>query len=75
MDVFVVLMKGQFKDEFVTAGGVPLSEVHSFFLFYSMSLSRISRKYDFIFSCLFKDPSEYNGKQNSTESILCRRGS
>ncbi|KAG8471557.1 hypothetical protein CXB51_036946 [Gossypium anomalum] len=71
---FEVKGKGQFKDEFVTAGGVPLSEVHSFCLSLFSVPSRISQKYDFIFSCLFKDPSEYNGKQNSTESILCRRG-
>jgi hypothetical protein len=31
------LVKGQFKDEFVTAGGVPLSEVRSLSL--SLSLS------------------------------------
>lgn len=29
-------MKGQFKDEFVTAGGVPLSEVLRFLLFQSI---------------------------------------
>lgn len=29
--MYLLLMKGQFREEFVTAGGVPLSEVLSFF--------------------------------------------
>ncbi|KAJ0100556.1 hypothetical protein Patl1_22096 [Pistacia atlantica] len=36
---FEVTGKGQFKDEFVTAGSVPLSEVLSFILLFSVSLS------------------------------------
>ncbi|KAE8021629.1 hypothetical protein FH972_007503 [Carpinus fangiana] len=36
---FTVTGKGQFKDEFVTAGGVPLSEVRSLSLLLSLSLS------------------------------------
>jgi hypothetical protein len=71
------LVKGQFKDEFVTAGGVPLSEVRSLSLSLSLSLTHTHThthcKYN-CFSCLSEDLAEYNGKQNTFASILCRGG-
>lgn len=66
-------MKGQFKDEFVTAGGVPLSEV----LFLSPPFPSPLFVRNTIFLIFFSygaDFIEYNGKQNLSSSLLCRRG-
>lgn len=68
------LLKGQFKDEFVTAGGVPLSEVaHS--LTHSLSLFLSVHWVCNYFCCFYEDLTEHNGKQNAVKFVLRRGGS
>lgn len=75
--MLLFLVKSQYKDEFVTAGGVPLSEVCL-----SVSLPCLSShssdsyllEVNYV-SCFGEDIIEHNGKQNSVTPILCRGGS
>lgn len=48
------LVKGQFKDEFVTAGGVPLSEVLSLSLSHTRAHTHTHCKYNSVFLAFMK---------------------
>ncbi|CAN1755571.1 Uncharacterized protein YtfP [Linum perenne] len=76
---FEVVGKGQFKDEFVTAGGVPLSEVSNLILaqYYLSPIVTHFRKYVFnllLLIFVLEDILENNGKQDMPEPLLCWRG-
>jgi len=67
--MFEVVGKGQFKDEFVTAGGVPISEVQSLTaVFLNMNHT------DLTCVPIVIDITWHNGKQETTKSVLCWRG-
>ncbi|CAN1272310.1 Uncharacterized protein YtfP [Linum perenne] len=73
---FEVVGKGQFKDEFVTAGGVPLSEVSNLILaqYYLSPIVTHFRKYVLLLIFVLEDILENNGKQDMPEPLLCWRG-
>ncbi|KAA8530310.1 hypothetical protein F0562_005019 [Nyssa sinensis] len=80
---FQVIGKGQFKDEFVTAGGVPLSEVLSLSLSLSLCARRClcmrvcvggCRNMTPFFMPLHEGLAEHNGEQDTVASVLCWRG-
>ncbi|XP_073311399.1 uncharacterized protein [Primulina huaijiensis] len=63
---------GQFKDEFVTAVGVPLTEVPSVAHF---PLHEACIKLTFSSAhALYTDITEYHGEQDSAASVLCGGG-